>query len=90
MISHSGWGQDKEKIIKKYQRNIWPPVKTHGADRLLSDDSILCDNSKQRVSIFKKPSIFTHKYMEDPECIFANSFMKNVFTFVEVFVAALF
>ena len=24
--------------------------------RLLSDDSILCDNSKQRVSIFKKPS----------------------------------
>ena len=23
-------------------------------DRVLSDDSILCDNSKQRVSIFKK------------------------------------
>ena len=27
-------------------------------DRLLSDDSILCVNSKQRVSIFKKPSHF--------------------------------
>ena len=27
-------------------------------DRLLSDDSILCDNSKQRVSIFEKPSIY--------------------------------
>ena len=26
-------------------------------DRLLSDDSILCDNSKQMVSIIKKPSM---------------------------------
>ena len=56
---------------------IFLPNFYHIVDRLLSGDSILCDNSKQRVSIFKNP-LFKERFSKTFKDIRCNSVIQHI------------